>query len=404
MYDELKRRRYIGLRCNNITYCDDSAFYVGHVVESSPADMVGLKNGDVIIRINGMGIDSSATIQSYSSEKALNITLLRQEKIIECKLIPTELPKEDGDLYTTVTYSHLLCGKYKLRTIITTPRLTESKDSYPVIVLFQGIECQTIDMPFSYNNTYKRICYHYSKLGYATVRIDRYGCGDSEGDHCSNLDFLHEIRLYLSLINALPNYDKFDTKRIVLFGYSLGGVIAPIVATQTDLEISDIIVFGTITTRFSKYLIDNAYRQCQRNEMSSVHINQYMTALKDLADDLLIKQMEPKQIVQQNPALKDFFDGDLIFGRNYKFFQQWEAIRIKKIWHKVKSGVTIVAGKYDYLIDFDKHKSLYNYLIKHNKYQIHFMPSDINHNFINYLDGHFSYETIDKINNCFDTQ
>lgn len=57
--------------------------------------------------------------------------------------------------------------------------------------------------------------------GYATVRMDKPGVGESQGD-CSNTDFTTELSGYQAACDAMLKYDFIDPERIFVVGLSNG--------------------------------------------------------------------------------------------------------------------------------------------------------------------------------------
>ncbi len=70
-----------------------------------------------------------------------------------------------------------------------------------------------------------------SLAGYATVRMDKPGVGESEGD-CSKTDFEQELSGYQSAFEEMLKYDFVDPARIIVIGLSNGGGVSPLVARQ----------------------------------------------------------------------------------------------------------------------------------------------------------------------------
>ena len=74
---------------------NNNAVKVGYVVPNSPAEKIGIKINDIIIKVGNKDIKSASDVISEVSKnginKQLNIVLRRRNKIINLKIIPTDI-------------------------------------------------------------------------------------------------------------------------------------------------------------------------------------------------------------------------------------------------------------------------------------------------------------------------
>src|SRR5690348_8500613 len=121
----------------------------------------------------------------------------------------------------------------RLRSIITKPR--NAKGKLPVIFLAGWLSCDSVEAPSDTKDTIGVILRGLAQTpGFCLLKIDKPGCGDSEGD-CSQTDFDTELAGYRAAFRALKNYDFIDSDRVYIFGSSNGGGFAPLVP-ETDAE------------------------------------------------------------------------------------------------------------------------------------------------------------------------
>ena len=115
----------------------------------------------------------------------------------------------------------------RLRAIITKPHETKAK--LPVIFLTGWLSCDSVEAPADTKDTIGLILRGLAQTpGFCLFKIDKPGCGDSEGD-CSQTDFDTELAGYRAAFRALKNYDFIDSDRVYIFGSSNGGGFAPLV-------------------------------------------------------------------------------------------------------------------------------------------------------------------------------
>ena len=125
-------------------------------------------------------------------------------------------------IYDSVTMPD---GK-RLRSIITKPR--DAKEKLPVIFLAGWLSCDSVEAPADTKDATGLILRGLAQTpGFCLFKIDKPGCGDSEGD-CSQTDFDTELAGYRAAFRALKNYDFIDSDRVYIFGSSNGGGFAPL--------------------------------------------------------------------------------------------------------------------------------------------------------------------------------
>jgi dienelactone hydrolase len=80
--------------------------------------------------------------------------------------------------------------------------------------------------------------------GFVTMRVEKSGVGDSQGEPCASIGYTEELAGYQAALKALRSHPAVDRERIYLVGISLGGVFAPLLAAET--HVAGIIVWGTL--------------------------------------------------------------------------------------------------------------------------------------------------------------
>jgi pimeloyl-ACP methyl ester carboxylesterase len=118
----------------------------------------------------------------------------------------------------------------KLAGTLTTPT---GKGPYPAVVLISGSGPQDRDQTFMGHKTFLVLSDYLTKSGIAVLRFDDRGYGKSTGNFSSatSLDFASDVK---AAAEFLGNHSRIDASNIGLIGHSEGGLIAPIVASQSD--------------------------------------------------------------------------------------------------------------------------------------------------------------------------
>lgn len=109
----------------------------------------------------------------------------------------------------------------------------DTNKKYPAVVLITGSGAQNRDEEIFNHKPFLVIADHLTKNGFAVLRFDDRGYGESEGNHslATTMDFAEDVR---SAVNYLKTRNEVDKNKIGLIGHSEGGIIAPIVASSSD--------------------------------------------------------------------------------------------------------------------------------------------------------------------------
>jgi dienelactone hydrolase len=112
-------------------------------------------------------------------------------------------------------------------------------------LFLQGGGCNSIDVPSAPPNIWPMsLLAAMAARGFVTMRVDKPGAGESEGPPCAESGFREELAGYRAALHALVANPAVDPARVFLFGDSLGGFMAPLLARDT--RVAGVSAFGTI--------------------------------------------------------------------------------------------------------------------------------------------------------------
>jgi len=143
-----------------------------------------------------------------------------------------------------------------LRTISTRPTDAPIRGA---IMFVQGIACESIDYGSGFDQPMAQLLLGWARAGYATLRIDKRGLGDSEGCACNQLDFDTEFEDVSAAFSLLAGEARAAQIPLFLFGHSVGGMMAAELAADT--EIDGAMVFGTSTAKWVDCIVATTERQ-----------------------------------------------------------------------------------------------------------------------------------------------
>lgn len=205
------------------------------------ADSTGLKEDQLEIKFVRIGVvykgsynSSSQVINGTFSQGGMNIPLnLKRQQQTEEEEVIARRPQEPQDPLPyhseEVTFTNPTDG-IRLAGTLTFPR---ESTQFPAVVLISGSGPQNRDSEAFGHRPFLVLSDHLTKNGIAVLRFDERGVGKSTGDFstATSRNFANDV---VAAINFLISRREVDTDRIGLIGHSEGGIVAPMVADQSE--------------------------------------------------------------------------------------------------------------------------------------------------------------------------
>jgi pimeloyl-ACP methyl ester carboxylesterase len=237
---------------------------------------------------------------------------------------------------------------HRLRLIVTHPRAKSARS--PVIFIAGWLSCDSIEAPPGTTNASLLVLQALVKLpGFVTVRMDKAGVGDSEGD-CVATDFKAELAAYQNAFRKLKEYSFTDTSRIFIFGMSNGGGFAPLVAA--DAPVRGYLVTGGWIKTWYEHMLEIERRRLSLAGHTPTEIGKLMVPTEELYSAYLLDRRPPRQIFDSRPDLKNLWDGDpdQQYGRPVAYYQQLQELNLMAAWSAVKVPLLALHGEFDWIM------------------------------------------------------
>jgi pimeloyl-ACP methyl ester carboxylesterase len=244
-------------------------------------------------------------------------------------------------LYDWVSTSH---GQ-KLRMFVTRPKNALYK--VPAIFLVGWLSCDSMEYPNGETDGFGALLVRLiDQSGYATLRMDKPGVGESQGD-CSKADFNSEMEGWQAAFDSLSKYDFIDRDRIFVLGMSNGGGFSPLAIR--DHPVRGFISVGSWGRTWYEHMLDIERRRMIEAGKSPAEVNSAIRVFIEFNNLYLIKGLTPGQVITQHPEWKDLWydspDGQ--YGRPAAFYQQLQALNLGEAWQKVTVPVLVIRGGAD---------------------------------------------------------
>ncbi|PJJ53280.1 CocE/NonD family hydrolase [Hymenobacter chitinivorans] len=359
---QLPRRVFVGIDLQGITTDSIQRRYqlptrngilVRGVRPGSSAQAAGLRANDVILKMGATEVGANVgefvgQLKQYKVGDKVPFVVLRNGRKIRQQVRFKAFPTETSPFYQ-VQYSSVTAGPNQLRTIITRPT-GASKPKVPMVLFIQGVGCFSVDNPLNRADVTNRIIDSLSRHGYATMRVDKTGMGDSKGTPCPESDFRAEASGYKAGLAAIRQLPFVDQQNVFITGFSIGGIMAPVVAQGENLR--GVVVYGTASRNFIEYQLQNARRQAELRGLAYDSISSRQQVLAAALHLLLTDKQTPEQVVAKYPQARDLIN----FPQSYRYMQQWEETNLAAAWQSLNTRVLALRGEADFVSYDEDHQ------------------------------------------------
>ena len=233
----------------------------------------------------------------------------------------------------------------QLRTFVTRPKSTAGK--IPVIFFVGWLSCDSVEYPMGETDGFGAIFWRLiEQSGYATVRMDKPGVGESKGD-CATTDFLTELSGYQAAFDSIPKYDFIDPTRVIVVGLSNGGGTSVLVPREHPVR--GYIAASSWGRTWYEHMLELERGRLTRAGKSAGDVNSGIKIFSQFYDSYLNGRATPGEVLTQHPNWKDTWydkpDGQ--YGRPAAFYQQLQALNLGEAWQKVSAPVLVMHGAAD---------------------------------------------------------
>jgi uncharacterized protein len=354
--ESLPRRAFFGAQLDAApAETEPAGVLIRTVFEGHSAAKAGLRDGDLVVSMDGEALKTVAgmlaRLRQRQTGERFALEYVRDGQRRRTEVLLQEMPRESyPDI--DVIYDSLEVEGTRRRTIVTRPRAA-AEGRFPTVLLVGGIGCYSVDTPVGEPMVYVRILNELTRRGYATMRIEKTGMGDSEGPPCSEQDFAYELAGYVAAARAVHGYPFIDSGQVFLFGHSMGGVHAPLIAAAVggDAPLAGLMVKGTVGTHWFAYEMENSRRQAALWELAGEELEERLRIQGLCRGALMAEHRSPAEIVAERPACED----SMQFPTHHTYRQQLADLNLPGNWRQVRVPVLVLYGTSDFLTSAAEH-------------------------------------------------
>ena len=243
----------------------------------------------------------------------------------------------------------------KLQTIVTKPEGATGR--LPAILFVQWLSCDTVAISDNPRDGWSAMLKDIVRRSNALVwRTEKRGIGASGGD-CARMDYDTELADHRQALAQLRNRPDVDPNRIVVFGGSIGGTYAPLLAA--DQSVAGVMIWGAGATTWAERMLKFERNALELGGSSPAQLAREMTLRLQFFEKYLVRGQTPSQISAADANVGAVWSrivgtsADGQYGRPFAFHQQAQKADWATAWSKVNAPVLALYGEYDWFESHD---------------------------------------------------
>ncbi len=343
----------------------DSGAVVRRVLAGSPVERAGLRAGDRLVALNGTPVTSadafSPVFQKLRGGDSVRARVVRADSAVrrvdtlELRFVLDSVPHEriPG---TITTYGAVRSERgYLLRTVVSRPERSPGA-RLPGVLFIPWLSCDPVEKPDPGNDGFAHMLRDVAAgAGMVVMRVEKPGMGDSEGPDCRFGGLDDERASHRAGLKALRSMPDVDPNRIYLFGGSIGGALAPILAAEQAEGIAGVIAVGGYTLTWYEHMLDIERRRLTLSGSKPAEVNAAMRGFAQFYTEYLIGGHTPGEVLAARPALRPLWydEPGHQYGRPAAYYHAVQQLDVEGAWAKVaERGIPalVVRGDYDWIM------------------------------------------------------
>lgn len=354
----ITRKAFLGVRISvindsiksSLNLSTKEGLLITSVTAGSTAENATVKVNDVLIKINGVNTNSVKAyrdaIKNFREKDEVKFEIIRGKESLILKSLSVGLPYEKSDKYDVV-YDEVKFKNGYLRIITTKPK---SAGKFKTVLFIPGYMCYSLDNLGKH--PYGQFVDKLSERGYAVARVEKSGMGDCVNTpDCFEIDYTTELEGFETGFQKILGYDFVDKDNVFIFGHSLGGYQAPMIDNNRIAK--GVIVCGTGLKTWYEYILEMFRFQNPIMGVDYVENEKVVTKMINILYDYLVMKKHPKDVAVNDEIksfMKDYLEfdgGEMVWSRNYRFWQELQDLNMPQVWKDVKANVLVIRGEGD---------------------------------------------------------
>lgn len=238
----------------------------------------------------------------------------------------------------------------KLQVMITKPERASGR--LPAIQYVHWLSCDSVAISSNPRDGWSAMLRRIVRESNAIVwRTQKRGVGASEGD-CASMDYDTELADHREAYEHLRRRPDVDPQRIVIFGGSIGGTYAPLIAAGEN--VAGVMIWGAGATTWAERTLNFERKVLELGGTDPKALAREASARFEFLSRYLVKGETPGQIAAADATLGSVWSrisgtsesGQ--YGRPFAFHHQAQRADWAGAWSRVNAPVLALYGEYDW--------------------------------------------------------
>jgi hypothetical protein len=310
--------------------------------------------GDLIIAIDERPIasplDVTTALRQLRQGTVARVKFRRAGAAIETSARIVPAPVEQADDFR-IDYLTLSIAEGRRHAVMTRPM---QDGRHPVVLIIGGLGCYPVDQPFNPNEAQRALAHALTRAGYATLRVEKSGAGDSEGPACATTGMDVEVRGLVAGLRMLKQRPDIDPDQTFILGISMGGIVGPKVAAIE--KVSGLLMFEIVGgTSWFEYELENRRRQLGLRGQNAASIHDAVTTRVWCLMHVMVDGRPRAEVIAERSAC----ERELRYPVGDRYMQDVFAANIPQLYIALGSvPVLVVYGSADFITSSAQHEML----------------------------------------------
>jgi pimeloyl-ACP methyl ester carboxylesterase len=331
------------------------AILLRRVEGGSPAEDAGLRPGDRVLTIDGRPIRDPLDVlrarHGSRSGSEVVFTVERAGVRVDARFRPRAALLEQHPGIEIRYESALTSRGFEVRLLVTHPK---GSGPWPAVVFIPWLSCDSIDFPLGPQDGWSRMLFDLIReSGWVVVRIEKAGAGDSTGPSCVDADLEADLAGFRAGLRKVGQLPYVNPKKMFLFGGSIGGALAPVLARESMFK--GVVVTGGFYKTWLEHMLELERRRLALAGRTPGEVNAALRGYADFYSLYLNGGATPGDVARKRPDLASLWYGlpGHQYGRPAQYYHQVQALNVAEAWAAVDAPVLVVYGEYDWIMSRD---------------------------------------------------
>jgi pimeloyl-ACP methyl ester carboxylesterase len=254
-----------------------------------------------------------------------------------------------------------VAGRYRVRSIITRPS-DVTRDRLPAVLFVQWLSCDPVSVSPTVSDGWQDVLRALiQRSGMIVARTEKPGLAGSGGPACEELGYDEEVAVHRAALEQLRRSPGVDADSIFVFGGSMGGTIAPQLASGSGVR--GVIVAGTTGESWLEHMIALDRRVMELRGVRADSVHSLMPDHVRFHSRYLGEGLRPAAVTGAwsgaRAVWRRMIGTDTLlthqYGRPVRFHHEAQRSNWPRAWASVSAPLLVMHGEFDWIMPEGEH-------------------------------------------------